>query len=852
MVETLRSFPVANLVQGVSQQAEPNRRETQCDAQFDCWNDPTLGVVSRLGSEFSAWKNGKDYTNAFFYEIRRGTNEQYLVVITSGLVEVYDVTTGNLATVTLGSGATTYFTCSGLPKDVFVATTIEDFTFIANKEKVPAFSGDASPAGVNQAIVYWKAGAYSITYQLSVTYSGAVYTFKYVAPDNSAAANAELITSNAVAATFYRAITGSVAVPTPTATPATAFNQNVGAANAGQTTGMTGGTTLASLGFNVRLSGNVLLIGRGDANAFSVDTSDGVGDTFMKAVKDNVQSFSDLPRNCFQGFTTKVRGTNRETADDYYVQYQAGDGSQGYWQETLAPGTPTTLNTSRLPFTLVNTGVNTFDLKAGAWGARVAGDGINSSVDPSFVGKPIQDIFFDSTRLAILTEGACAWSKPRNPFVFFPASAQTVLDTDPVDVKIAGGKRIALLRKGVLAAEATFLWAQAQQFRISSGTETFKQTSVESKPSTAFEFSEKVLPLTIADSLYFVTETNLASSLRDLTVIDGRPRGVADVTAHVPEYLPQGLSGATASDIHNFVALWGTINPSNVYFYNFLLGASQTGVQTRLQSAWNTWRLPALSKVLWLSMKEPEIKALIQRPSGVAFVRIWGMPKRYDGNNPANRYHTRLDFRLDETQVAKSYDAITKRTTLTLPFPYTEAETDLTQIIVAQRTTNGDTNVRGKLWPIVSLSGTALVVDGDVSAQQFYIGFRIVSERTESRFFIRTPQGVRQADRLQVGNYVVTHSDTGYYRAEVTYVTGNAPVKAVEFTARVLGDPLNVLGSYPLGDGSLRVPVNSESYGYSLKLVNDSILPSYWVTAEYHYSATFTAPQTSSARGGGV
>jgi hypothetical protein len=608
-----------------------------------------------------------------------------------------------------------------------------------------------------------------------------------------------------------------------------------------------------SLGFTVRLNGNCIMISRDDNLPFTVDTADGVGDTYMRAVKDTAQSFSQLPSNCFKGFTCKVKGTNKETADDYWVQFMEGDGAQGYWQEVVAPNTPYTFDPDSMPHALVNTGPGEFTFQIAPWGYRFSGDGVDSAKDPSFVGRQIYDMAYDNNRLLIVTEGAASWSKLNDPFVYFPGSAQTTLATDPIDVKIGGGKQIVLLRKVVQTNETTFLWAQQAQFRVSSGQDSFRQDTVESKRTSSYEFAEQPEPLPVASSLYFATEPGLFATIRDLTLQNGQVQGDADVTAHIKRYIKSGVRRIVASDTLGIMAVQSDGSPTWLYIYNFLLGTNEQGAATRLQSAWNTWRLPGDSTVLYCTILANRMDLVLQRPDGVILAHVDLSPGLRD---PMSQdYLTRLDYRMTEANVAMTYNASTHRTTIALPFRMSEAIGDEgrskndRKCFVVTRTTSAASR-RGTAWNIVSLAspGDEVVVEGDCTSEALFIGYRIRAERTESAFYLRSPKGMIPTKRLQVVNFLVTHAESGYYRAEVTQ---RGALKArMEMTGRTFGDPDNRLGSFPITDGQLLVPVNSEALDCNITLINDSFLPSKWQTAEYHYMATKIAMGDAPTGGG--
>lgn len=857
----LQAYIIPNLIQGVSQQAAQERRDTQSEAQFDCVNSPVTGCEARPGFDFVSRISGVDLSAAFTYEIFRGDAEHYLVVInntaygsgTARKLHVYDLNTGDECTVAFTADET-YLAVTGDPKDSFVGTTLEDTTFLGNKEIKPLMSTAlVSPAAENAAILFFKAGGYSVTFQVAVVYNGKKYTWSYLTPDNSTVANAAYISTNQLAATFFRSFTGVAVTVDTSGDDVVAGNTGVGGAAAGQTTGMTGAETLVGLGFTCRLNGNCIMISRGDANEFSIDTGDGVGDTYLRCVKDTVQAFSDLPKSCFEGFTTKVIGTNRQTQDDYYVQFVGTDGSSGYWKEIVAPGTPLTFNDTTMPHILFNSDVNTFEFKVAPWGSRVSGDGVLSAKDPSFVGQYIKDLFYDHGRFGIMSEGTCVWARTRNPYVFFPDTAQTVLDTDPIDLSVGGGKTIALLRRMVQVGEGSFLWAEKVQFRANSGVNPFKQDTVEAPLSTSYEFSPVATPKPVGESLYFISEPGEFAAVRDLAVRDGRPLGATDVTEHVPRYVPAGTRWIGASDTLRVVMVDSETTPSYLYVYNYLISASM-----RAQSAWNTWRLPSGCKVLWLSISLNFCYLLVQRGTDEAvFLKMDLSVNLVDPVTGAD-YLTRLDMRTTEAACTLAYSATTDETTITLPYKvpdaagYASTDTDACPMFVANRTSSASF-VRGRTWPIQSITATTIVVKGDCTGEDLYIGFRITSSRTPSRFYLKSPRGLIPTEQLLVKDYIVVYDHTGYFRADVLY-KGETEAKSYVMTGRVFGDPANVLGAFPISEGQFKVPIDAQNDAYTVTLINDSFLPSRWTSASYNFMASFLAHpsaygQGSAARG---
>lgn len=828
--ETLRSQPVGDMVQGVSQQAAELRRDSQAEAQFDCRNDAESGVVPRPHFEFISRLDGEDFTGGWFYELARGNDEHYLAVVSGGAIRVFDLEDGSEGTVT---GTAAYLTPVGAPRDAFDAQTIDDYTFILSKEVAPAMTVATVPLRPKEALVFCRAGGYLTTYTLAITYLGKVYIWKYSTPDNSNAINAAYINTAQIAATFYRALTHDAAPATNSGDTATSIVVGTQATHPGiaHTNPAVSSTISAtSLGFEVQINGNILRIWRDDGVEFTIDTSDGQGDTHLKAFKDQVPSFGDLPKNGFEGMVFRVSGTDRAARDDYFVQYSSRVSGDGVWEEIAGPGSHTTIDPATMPHVFINTGPGTFTFGPANWSTRVAGDE-DTAEDPYFIGRRLQDISFAENRLLLLTEGALDQSKSGNEFTFFPDTVQTVLDTDRISIRLtasgnARNQGAALLRKVVQAAEGVFLWAQRAQFRIHSGQEAMKPLTVQSTESTAYEFAETADPLYLGQKLFFVSETAEWSTMRAIAFAQGKPAGDTDLTAHAPEYIPAPVRSISGYDTGRMLFLQTDGAPSHLLVYQYL----QSGDDI-IQSAWNTWRLPE-GTILWSSVFRSGLYVALQREDGVYLLRA---ELNRVAKDPGGQYATRLDLRVSEADLALSVDDDVS--TITLPYELRPDEAERVHVVV--RTSKPGGYTRGRFFKVLSVAGDTVTVKGDLTGYEFYVGITYRAERQESPFFIRTKDGPMPAERLQVLYYSVTHTASSYYRIEVERDDGGRSVEA--FNGRVLGTDSGTTGTPALSRGRTRIEVASESGKHSIWLINDSPFPSAWVASEYQYLATLRA-----------
>lgn len=802
---------VPNLIQGVSQQATQQRRDAQCEEQFDCFNTVADGAGARPHTELVKLWPGRTLSGAFFTEVIR-KEENYLLGVYNEEPLGINLSDGADCDFGAWSNADGYLSVSsGLPKEQFRAQVSEDTVFLLNRGVVPVMDPSiTSPVTYPEALIFVRSGDYSSTYTVGITgKNGNTHnaSTRSITPDAGAGASRQPYAKTTYIAD---ALANGRAVPPP---------DDVAALN-GQN------------GYTALVVGSVIRISRADQGDFDIETNDGNGDAFMYAFKDFISSYSKLPAKGFPGFTTGVRGDDRSKADDFYVRF-TGPPSTGSWEEVVKPGIHTTLQKSTMPHLFQLTGLNTFTYGDTAWSTRIAGDE-TSSPDPGFVGKRLRDVAYHQNRLLLLYDGGASWSKDKYPFTFFADTAQAVLATAPIDIKLRPNKSSQgsdELDFAVQVDETLSLWSPRTQFRISWGqTGGFKQETIENSPSTAYEYARGCDPLAVGQFLYFPTTVGPWSTVRSIQSNNGKAIGDINITAHIPKYIAKDVRWLTASDTLGCIFAVAEGADDGIYCYNFLFQE-----QDYAQSAWNKWRLPG-GPILWASIRNNALRLLQQRPEGVALLKVNLTPKAVDDVAGAG-YLTRLDMRVTETQVTGlAYNSGTNTTTFTLPYIPTGPDM---RVIVAEDRVGG--YKRAREFDIVSVVGALVTVKGDLTGYKFYAGQRISASRKESRFYVRRPEGVLPTDRLTVDDFAVEFADTGYTRIEVA--SANKSTFSYEWESRTAGLPDSLSGTPTLRTDSLKAPVRELAENAEITLINDSFLPSYWQSASYTYTAVLRGPQ---------
>lgn len=136
---------IANLYQGVSQQAPSMRLPTQCELQENAFSSIVEGLKKRPPTQHLARLTTNTASDAFVHVINRDSSERYILVIYNGDLEVYDFT-GTKKTVSFPNGKS-YLT-NTLPREGFAAVTVADYTFVVNKGIATAMTSATASGSV--------------------------------------------------------------------------------------------------------------------------------------------------------------------------------------------------------------------------------------------------------------------------------------------------------------------------------------------------------------------------------------------------------------------------------------------------------------------------------------------------------------------------------------------------------------------------------------------------------------------------------------------------------------------------------------------------------------------------------
>lgn len=744
------------------------------------------GLQKRLPAEHVAVMKNSETTGTFTHLINRDISERYFVFINdSNELSVYDLD-GVAKTVTYPDG--TSYLNSTAPAADFRAVTVADYTFIVNTSQTTAMSSATSPLFPFTGLIAVKQGDYNQRYTVYL--------------DGNIAANIETSETDQL-----ETRTDNIATRLATAID-------------------------AMLDFSARADGSTVVITKTGNATFDLATYDSLGDAGLSATSGTVQRFDELPDKAPDGFIAHVQGDQTNDFDDYYVKFVSDNGNQskigdGTWIEWIEPNIEYEIDASTMPHLLIRQSNGDFTLEQAEWGDRAVGD-LTSIPNPSFIGNKISDTFFFQNRLGFLSGENVIMSRTSEYFDFFATTARTLLDNDPIDVA-ASTSKVSLLKHAIAFDRKLLLFSDQTQF-ILKGADfiTPKNTSINT--TTEYEASTAARPATAGSVVYFPAKRGGFTAVREYYVVDDTDRSDAqDVTAHVAKYVPEGVYEMASSTAENVLACLTTEDPSTLYIYKYHWAGRE-----KLQSAWFKYNLNGVS-IVSAEFIESALYVVGNKAGNTVLLKIQFDAGRSDVDQ---EYVTRLDFRFNETDVTKVYDAVSDQTTVTTPYT-------LDSPIVVTRG-----SVHGTIIVPISHTNGVFVFAGDKTATEFYIGeqYLMKYEFSEPTLKENTSSGGRVAiagGRLQIKHWLLRYQDTGSFQVKVAPrhreliafgLGADYDYVQHDYTGRIIGGGANLLGSTVLASGDFKFPVMSKSDRVTITIESDSHLPCQFLSAEWEGS----------------
>ena len=632
---------VSNYLGGVSRQSDDKKLPGQVRECLNGYPDPTFGLTKRPG--FKWIKNlgtGTTYDSSKWFYIHRDDDERYIGCIKpkpnsgNGDIDIWNANTGVACTVNYGTGAQAYLTGARTNYDIL---TVQDTSIISNN---------------------------------------LIQVAALAAPSYTANARATLVLSD---------------------TPIGDFNVNV---NGHDITTVTGGTsstydtlltalksaidtvsTDEGLGLTVTKYSTSLEISRG--TSFTITCAGGSANTKLNVLQDQVDNVGQLPHQSVHNRIVKVINSEA-AADTYFAKFIAENGTsgRGYWAETIDPTKSPGLDQATMPHELKNTATNTFIFQKIAWTARLVGDNLTNP-HPSFVGQKIQQSFFYNNRLGFLSKDNVSMSQSQDFYNFYHITAQTITDSDPVDISCSAIRPAAL--HGIIpTTQGLLLFSKNQQFLMSAADGVLTPTTSYISTIANYEMDTDVDPVDMGTNINFISKTPAYTRVFGM-VTRGQDENpiVLDVGRVVNEWIPATIDTFLASPQNQFLAM-SSQSDKKIYFYR-----TYSSGKENLVEAWFNWELMGTVQAMAVDQDDMftvtkqgnqftlSVASLSQSPSDAIIV-----------NNDGSRINPCMDLYTEASNAAANnkvdYDSTNNFSKCYIPW---NNVTGLTPVIIIKGTT---------------------------------------------------------------------------------------------------------------------------------------------------------------------
>ncbi|HEY9441224.1 MAG TPA: hypothetical protein VIS29_21780 [Streptomyces sp.] len=526
-------------------------------------------------------------------------------------------------------------------------------------------------------------------------------------------------------------------------------------------------------------------------------------------LKGTVQTLQDLPTTgVVDGDVYKIVGTDQSNFQSYYV-IRSGTS----WNETVLPGLANLVDAETMPHALIRQGDGTFVFGPFAWSPRRVGDE-NTNPNPTFVGRPIRDIFFWKNRLGFTADENVVGSRVGDFGNFYRLTVVDYLPDDVIDVAASETKvtkmefAVPFQGKMVLFSDQTQLALEFNQ--VLSGS------TVSLDVLTEYPTVSGVRPARSGSDVYFASQGSGWGQVREYYVTDSDDHDASNITAHVPKYIPKRIHSLIAAPEFDALVVATDETPDSLYPY-FYYWQSDT---EKAQSAWSTWTFRPGDTILAGSILGGYLYLVVDREDGTYLDRL---AMFYGSTIAGLDFQVYLDRRAAATGV---YDATANATSFTLPYAVPPEDRALFRLVFG----NDFAEARGASragTQITWVSDTEIMVQGDRSAGPCAVGFVFESRLVFSRQYPQNGRGETiHTGRLQLKTFSVYHTDTAYFRAEVRpYGAGTEPLYTSEFPMRKISvDGLGVVGSPVFMDDKATFGVQANAGEAEIALVNDTHL----------------------------
>ena len=525
---------------GVSKQSDDKMLPGQVRECYNGFPDATYGLTKRPGFEHIVnLGSGTTYDDGKWFYIKRDDDEEYVGVIKGTTIDIWNAVTGNPCTVTYPDG-TGYLTGT---KDNYKIITVQDASIIINSAVTVGVQATPSWDPHRVASIEVQYVTSSTTYTVEITINNVTQTATYTTPSS-----ADVNTILTQLETQINAMTGDHAQLTVT-----------------------------------KLANSLELVSTIDMD---IHAEGGIDNKGLTVIEDEVATVAGLPVKSVQDRLVKIINSD-VAADNYWAKFVAHDGvsGEGYWEETRDPAVSPGLDNATMPHELINTAVDTFVFQEIDYEDRLVGDDETNS-DPTFVGETITAGFFHNNRLGFLSKDNVIMSQSGDFYNFYFKSAQTTIESDPIDISCSSIKPTAL-HAALPTAQGVVLFSENQQFVMFADAGVLTPSLATIRALSNYEMDRNIEPVDVGTNLNFITKTPGYSRVFSM-VTRGQQENpqVLDLSRVVKEWISPNVDQLISSPQNSMIAMAGQ-GLNEVFIFRYYNDGKEN-----LMESWVSWLMP--------------------------------------------------------------------------------------------------------------------------------------------------------------------------------------------------------------------------------------------------------------------
>jgi len=620
---------------GVSKQSDDKMMPGQVRECYNGFPDATYGLTKRPGFKHIVnLGTGTTYDDGKWFYIKRDDDEEYVGVIKGNAISIWNAVSGVACTVMYGTGSQAYL--SGA-KTNYKIITVQDTSIVINSSVTVTAQATPTFNAHRAASVEVQYVTSSTTYTIEITINGSTQTASYTTP------------SSADVNTILTQLESSI-------------------------NGMSGDhaqITVTKLANSLELSSTI---------AMDIHAQGGLDNKGLTAVEDEVASVGELPFKSVHNRIVKIVNTN-SSADTYWAKFVAHDGvsGEGYWEETRDPGVSPGLNNSTLPHELINTAVNTFVFQKITYEDRLVGDDETNS-HPSFVDEKITAGFFNSNRLGFLSKDNVIMSQSGDFYNFYFKSAQTTIESDPIDISCSSIKPTAL-HAALPTAQGVVLFSENQQFLMFADAGVLTPALATIRALSNYEMDRNIEPVDVGTNLNFITKTPGYSRIFSMVTRGQQDNPqVLDLSRIVKEWISPDIDQMISSPQNSMIAASGQ-SSNEVFIFRYYNDGKEN-----LMEAWTSWLMPGT--VQFIETNSDDMYAVTKQGNQFVLSKaaLSQSPEQaIIVNNQGQKVNPSVDLYATASSVV--YDATTKISKCYLP--YNDVSTLTPVIVIKGNTSSG-------------------------------------------------------------------------------------------------------------------------------------------------------------------